>query len=236
MKHYYLVLFLVACAAGLYFSAPTLAAQATTPGHGAKAALSRTLAEGSSGSDVKTMQAILIKDGDYPGGLVSGFFGKITKQAVIRFQEKYADEILRPNGLEHGNGVVGPSTRAKLNSLFDSQQSLTSGSADCLPAGIKLDDVVDARLANHGQTAGITVQRTTVAQKLAALNASCSSDNKLVDGNGREIYLYHLTGCWGNPPYNFQDILKKQNDELKSLKQHYTIIEMTCNPSGAMIQ
>lgn len=33
---------------------------------------------------------------------------------------------------------------------------------------------------------------------------------KLVDGTGREVYFYQLTGCWGNAPFNYQAILAKQ--------------------------
>ena len=45
-------------------------------------------------------------------------FDEITAAAVTGFQEKYASEILAPNGLAHGTGYVGPSTRAKLNQLY----------------------------------------------------------------------------------------------------------------------
>jgi len=50
-------------------------------------------------------------------GEVTGSFGEKTKQLVIDFQEKYAEDILKPAGLEKGNGVVGPSTRKKLNEI-----------------------------------------------------------------------------------------------------------------------
>jgi peptidoglycan hydrolase-like protein with peptidoglycan-binding domain len=54
----------------------------------------------------------------YPGGLLSGNFDAATRAAVIRFQEKYAAEILRPLGLKSGSGYVGASTRAKINRLI----------------------------------------------------------------------------------------------------------------------
>lgn len=107
--------------------------------------------------------------------------------------------------------------------------------AQCLPADIKLNDVVDATTLRdpNGQPAGL--RKVTAAQKLNELKATCSGHNKLVDGNEREIIFYHLTGCWGNPPPDYREILRKQQDEINRLKQQYTVIEMTCNPSGIPI-
>jgi len=53
----------------------------------------------------------------FPDGLITGNFSDLTQQAVSRFQEKYADEILKPAGLTNGNGRVGPGTRKKLNDV-----------------------------------------------------------------------------------------------------------------------
>jgi len=49
----------------------------------------------------------------YPEGLVTGNFLSLTKAAIIRFQEKYASEILVPLGLNNGTGYVGAKTRGK---------------------------------------------------------------------------------------------------------------------------
>ncbi len=54
----------------------------------------------------------------YPEGLVTGNFLSLTRAAVIRFQEKYADEVLIPLELEKGTGFVGIKTRAKINELL----------------------------------------------------------------------------------------------------------------------
>lgn len=69
---------------------------------------------------VRCLQEFLRAQGPeiYPEGLVTGNFLFLTKAAVIRFQEKYASEILAPWGLTKGTGFVGPSTRAKINELI----------------------------------------------------------------------------------------------------------------------
>lgn len=70
--------------------------------------------------EVRCLQEFLKSQGPqiYPEGLVTGNFLGLTHQAVIRFQEKYANEILKPLGLERGTGFVGYFTRQKINQLL----------------------------------------------------------------------------------------------------------------------
>ena len=102
----------------------------------------------------------------------------------------------------------------------------------CLPEHVKPTDVVSTKLAQTD--GGSPVEKITVEQKLTELKANCKN-GKLVDSAGTEIYFYKLTGCWGNPPRNYQEILKRQEAELAILRKQYTVIEMTCNPSGLPI-
>lgn len=70
-------------------------------------------------SDVSCLQGFLKNQGIdiYPEGLITGNFGNLTKQATIRFQEKYTADILAPVGLSNGTGYVGEKTRAKINQI-----------------------------------------------------------------------------------------------------------------------
>ncbi len=70
---------------------------------------------GDTGEDVKQLQIFLKNQGIeiYPEGLVTGYFGNLTKSATQRFQEKY--DIAKSG--DAGYGYVGPKTRAKMNSL-----------------------------------------------------------------------------------------------------------------------
>ncbi|MBI2573895.1 MAG: peptidoglycan-binding protein [Candidatus Wildermuthbacteria bacterium] len=85
-----------------------------------------TLVQGNKSADVKKLQECLAKDAElYPSGKISGTFDAATKEAVIRFQEKYADDILAPQGLNKGTGKVAGATREKLNMLcFTSRENL----------------------------------------------------------------------------------------------------------------
>ncbi|MDO8633198.1 MAG: peptide ABC transporter substrate-binding protein [bacterium] len=80
--------------------------------------LQKDLQIGNKGEEVTKLQQCLAKDKEvYPDGTVSGTFGPSTRQAVIKFQEKYADEVLTPIGLTAGTGKAGQGTRDVLNRL-----------------------------------------------------------------------------------------------------------------------
>jgi len=70
--------------------------------------------------EVRCLQEFLKSQGQeiYPEGLVTGNFLNLTQSAVIRFQEKYASEILKPLDLERGTGFLGARTRAKINEFL----------------------------------------------------------------------------------------------------------------------
>jgi outer membrane murein-binding lipoprotein Lpp len=77
---------------------------------GAVQELRAQLRQGSTSDEVLLLQELLATDfAIYPEGLVTGFFGPLTRQAVIRFQIKH--------GIE-GVGEVGPQTRRALNAFL----------------------------------------------------------------------------------------------------------------------
>lgn len=79
---------------------------------------SQTLQMGSNNAEVKKLQECLATDAEiYPSGTISGKFGQETKDAVIKFQEKYKDSILTPNNLTTGTGKVAGATIKKLNEV-----------------------------------------------------------------------------------------------------------------------
>jgi hypothetical protein len=111
---------------------------------------------------------------------------------------------------------------------FNSSPSCCS----CLPGGIKQTDPVSRVGFKPSMQNG--KRYITVGEKLAELKAHCRK-GRLLDGAGREIRFFHLTGCWGNPPEGYQEILDKQARELARLKKRYAVIEMSCNPTGVLI-
>ena len=68
--------------------------------------LSRNLFQGRQGDDITLLQTHLSDNGYYPEALITGYFGPLTRKAVIRYQ------IL--NGIVPAVGYVGPLTRGAL--------------------------------------------------------------------------------------------------------------------------
>lgn len=100
---------------------------ALVPSRGiAQSVFSRNLRLGDQGFDVVLLQKILNSDeatrlaltGPGAPGQESTFFGGRTRTAVIKFQEKYAAEILVPSGLVRGTGFVGAATQKKLGAIY----------------------------------------------------------------------------------------------------------------------
>lgn len=76
---------------------------------------------------ILALQMALVREGVYPpSGLnlrqcpLTGDFLDCSKSAVVKFQEKYNNDILLPYGFSAGTGIVGPSTISKLNQLYGS--------------------------------------------------------------------------------------------------------------------
>jgi len=87
------------------------------------------LSLGSHGEQVRLLQVVLNTDPDTllaehgPGspGQETMYFGPLTHNAVIRFQEKYRTSILNPIGLHKGTGYVGTQTRSMIRQLDRNQ-------------------------------------------------------------------------------------------------------------------
>jgi polyhydroxyalkanoate synthesis regulator phasin len=72
-------------------------------------------------AEVRCLQQFLKDQGTdiYPEGWVTGNFLSMTQKAVIRFQEKYSQDVLVPLGLAQGTGFVGQYTRDKINEILN---------------------------------------------------------------------------------------------------------------------
>lgn len=92
----------------------TPAASSTAPATSKQFTFTLALHQGSKNIEVKNLQTFLSENSTiYPEGTVTGYFGPATLRAVQRLQVKYSIAKLGDSGY----GLVGPKTRALLNSL-----------------------------------------------------------------------------------------------------------------------
>jgi peptidoglycan hydrolase-like protein with peptidoglycan-binding domain len=101
--------------------------------------LNRDLSVGMTGEDVRQLQIFLntdsetqIASGSAAGapGFETSYYGALTANAVTRFQEKYAADILAPLGLTRGTGYLGASTRQKIAERSSGTSSISSDVSD----------------------------------------------------------------------------------------------------------
>lgn len=105
-----------------FFANPFSGAQAQLQGTGTANpqcyAFNINLARGSRGQDVYNLQTVLMRENLLYIAQPTSYFGALTYNALVAFQEKYAAEVLAPIGLSRGTGYAGVLTRAKLNALY----------------------------------------------------------------------------------------------------------------------
>jgi len=90
----------------------------------------------------------------------------------------------------------------------------------CLPKDVRADEIVSYGLKGK--------RKITVEKELGEIKARCRN-GKLVDAKGREVRFFRRS-CWGNPPPDYLEIQKRENEELDKLKRRYTVIVFGCNP------
>ncbi|MEW5908126.1 MAG: carboxypeptidase regulatory-like domain-containing protein [Patescibacteria group bacterium] len=89
----------------------------------------RTLRYGITSDEVKRLQELFVSDPEiYPEGIVSGWFGQLTRKAVQKFQCKY-NIVCEGNENTTGYGLLGPKTRAKIKEVFGSKVEVPSEQA-----------------------------------------------------------------------------------------------------------
>lgn len=88
----------------------------------------RQMEAGMRGEDVRQLQIFLnshgfpiAESGSGSPGNESEFFGEATRQALIRFQETYREDILVPANMETAIGFFGPSTIRKINQILNAE-------------------------------------------------------------------------------------------------------------------
>jgi len=121
-------------------------------------------------------------------------------------------------------GGAGDEARSRLKTVSTVSLAVAGNASlrqfTCLPKDVRADEVVSYGFKGK--------QNPTVEKKLIEMQARCRS-GKLVDAKRREIRFFRVS-CWGNPPDDYLEIQKRENEQLAKLKKRYTVIVFNCDP------
>ncbi len=183
--------------------------------------LTRQLQTGMTGSDVSTLQTFLAADSSiYPQGLVTGYFGFLTKSAVSNFQVR--------NGID-SVGRVGPVTLVAINAQILaggitggdvtvpvlSAVSLTTGSTGAT-FGFATNEATHATvyygtspLSEYEWPHSVTIGGTAVTDN--SLNTSHSITLSGLQSNTTYYYDVYVTDAAGNATMTMQTTFRTTN-------------------------
>lgn len=155
--------------------------------------LNRQLQLGMSGTDVSTLQVFLAKDATiYPQGLVTGYFGSLTKSAVSNFQAR--------NGID-SVGRVGPITLAAINFQMNGDNT----SPVIGPVSISLSGAVANISWNTNENASAVIYYSTsplsMIEGSPTSSVTISGSSTLVNSDLRSNHTVTLTSLTPNTTY-----------------------------------
>ncbi len=169
--------------------------------------LYRQLQVGSKGADVSELQTFLAQDSTiYPQGLVTGYFGSLTKSAVANFQSR--------NGLQ-AVGRVGPMTLSVINSQI--AMGTTMGTAPTIVNnGVNAsNNTATVNWVTNNNAKGVVYYSTSPLSLGEHLNSvDVSGNTAMTDMNYRTSQSVVLSNLQPNTTYYYLDYVTDQNGNV----------------------
>jgi hypothetical protein len=127
---------------------------------------------GSKGADVNALQSLLINAGDLNVSAPTGYFGAMTKAALVAYQTA--------KGISPASGYFGPKTRAFVNSMAVSTTTTTTTTT------------------TTGNTGNVVAPATGVAVSLASINPAAGSLISSVSTGSSRVPVLAVSFTAGN--------------------------------------
>lgn len=165
------------------------------------ATFNRELQIGMSGGDVSALQTFLAADPSiYPQGLVTGYFGFLTKAAVSNFQSR--------NGIS-AVGRVGPITLAAINRMgsIGGSSDVSGPVISSISAGVSTSSATVSWATNEEtiSTLYYSIAPIYMSESPSNANAVSVSGNSIVSANSglRTSHTVNVRDLQANTKYNF---------------------------------
>jgi len=163
----------------------------------------RNLKQGMTGDDVKCLQIVLNSDsatqvaasGVGSSGKETKYFGALTKAAVVKFQEKYAAEVLTPIGLTAGTGFVGAKTIAKLNAILTAgvpPAGVVCGNGTCETGETTANCPADCPAVAAGLTVALAADTPAAGTIVASTTLVELAKIKFTNGDATDVKITNL--------------------------------------------
>lgn len=190
--------------AGIVFS---LAFGFFVPLDASAALLYRQLDLGARGSDVSSLQVFLSTSPSiYPSGLVTGYFGQLTKAGIERFQTSNGI-VSSGTPVTTGYGRVGPTTMAAINAQMGGGVISTGTSPAIGIVTVSVGNSSSVINWNTNENASAIIYYSTSPISLlegsASSAISVSGSSLLVSSDLRTSHSANLTGLQANTTYHY---------------------------------
>lgn len=157
------------------------------------ATLTRSLDVGMSGPDVSTLQTFLATDVTiYPQGLVTGYFGFLTKSAVSNYQSR--------NGIDTV-GRVGPITLASINAQMNGDTSAAIISN--VGVTVQSNSAVLHWYTNEPTHGLVYFSASPMAESETLTDATIQGSTAMTDSGLRNQQDVMLSGLQSNTTYHY---------------------------------
>lgn len=199
----------------------------TTTGTYPTISLTRNLSQGMTGDDVRALQQFLNADPDTQiavsgtgaKGNETTYFGPMTKAAVIKFQNKYRTQVLTPSGLTNGTGYVGPSTRAHIATLVNTQPTTPTN-----PTTPETENPSEPVVTEEGD---IIVTRSSEHTGTLELGSSDDIYAVSIKADGAPMTIERVDFLFDKRPWRYIDSFELYHNDKKIASQKATESNLT---------